>query len=206
MIIDGHAHLWDTEFGNADELLRQLDLAGIDRAVCVPGGMIDIRQFSRVLSGRVQPNQTIPNHLVFDAISQHSDRLYGFVCINPKDPRALSMLREGFDRGCRGVKLAPIVHPFLFNEPVLDEVTEECGRYGFPVYTHVVPQPGDVESVWGKVLGPDNPANQRGAVVSPGYLEQLGIRVDHDAGQYGDRCVQPPCSVLLRLRLWLGRA
>jgi predicted TIM-barrel fold metal-dependent hydrolase len=142
MIIDGHAHVSASEFGNADELLRQLDQAGIDRAVCVPGGMIDVRQFSRILSGRLQPDQKIPNHLVYAAIAQHPDRLYGFVCINPKDAGALEMMREGFDRGCRGVKLAPIVHRFLFTEPVLDQVAEECGRRGFPVYTHVVPQPG----------------------------------------------------------------
>jgi predicted TIM-barrel fold metal-dependent hydrolase len=142
MIIDGHAHVSATDFGNADELLRQLDQAGIDRAVCVPGGMIDVRQFSRILSGRLQPDQKIPNHLVFEAITKHPDRLYGFVCINPKDPQAMAILREGLDRGCRGLKLAPIVHRFLFNEPVLDEAAEECGRRGFPVYTHVLPQPG----------------------------------------------------------------
>ncbi len=142
MIIDGHAHVTAADFGSADELLRQLDQAGIDRAVCVPGGMIDVRQFSRYLSGRLQPDQTIPNHLVYEAIARHADRLYGFVCINPKDPLAAAIMREGFDRGCRGVKLAPTVHRFAFTEPVLAEVAEECGRRGFPVYTHVVPQPG----------------------------------------------------------------
>src|SRR5437763_3463685 len=80
MIIDGHAHITASEYGSADELLRQLDQAGIDKAVCVPGGMIDVRQFSRVLSGRVQPDPHIPNSLVYEAIAQHSDRLYGFVC------------------------------------------------------------------------------------------------------------------------------
>ncbi len=142
MIIDGHAHVSATDFGSADELLRQLDQAGIDKAVCVPGGMIDVRQFSRYLSGRLQPDPNIPNHLVFEAIARHADRLYGFVCINPKDAKAADMMRDGFDRGCRGVKLAPTVHRFAFSEPVLAEVAEECGRRGFPVYTHVVPQPG----------------------------------------------------------------
>jgi predicted TIM-barrel fold metal-dependent hydrolase len=149
MIIDGHAHLWAKDFGSADELLRQLDQAGIDRAVCVPGGMIDVRQFSRILSGRLQPDQKIPNHLVFEAIARHPDRLYGFVCINPKDPQAVAMMRDGFDRGCRGVKLAPLVHRFLFTEPVLDEVAEECGRRRFPLYTHVVPQPGGTTGDFG---------------------------------------------------------
>jgi len=142
MIIDGHTHVSASDYGNVDELLRQLDQAGIDKAVCVPGGMIDVRQFSRIFSGRLQPDQNIPNHLVYEAIAKHPDRLYGFVCINPKDAKAMSMLREGFERGCRGVKLAPLVHRFAFTEPVLEEVAAECGRRGFPVYTHVVPQPG----------------------------------------------------------------
>ncbi len=142
MIVDAHAHVLATDFGDADALLRQLDVAGIERAVCVPGGMIDVRQFSRILSGRLQPDPNIPNHLVYQAIDQHPDRLYGFVCINPKDDAALDMLRQGFERGCRGVKLAPLVHRFNFDEPVLAEAAVECGQRGFPVYTHVVPQPG----------------------------------------------------------------
>lgn len=142
MLIDGHAHVSASDFGCADELLRQLDQAGIDRAVCVPGGMIDVRQFSRLLSGRLQPDTNIPNHLVYEAIAAHADRLYGFVCINPNDKAALDTLRKGFDHGCRGVKLAPLVHRFAFNEPVLADAAEECGRRGFPVYSHVVPSPG----------------------------------------------------------------
>lgn len=143
MLIDGHAHVSASDFGCADELLRQLDQAGIDRAVCVPGGMIDVRQFSRILSGRLQPDRNIPNHLVYDAIAAHSDRLDGFVCVDPNaGAKALDMLREGFDRGCRGVKLAPIVHRFPFTVPALEEVAAECGRRGFPVYSHVVPSPG----------------------------------------------------------------
>jgi predicted TIM-barrel fold metal-dependent hydrolase len=143
MIIDGHAHVSATDFGSADVLLAQLDQAGIDRAVCVPGGMVDVRQFSRYLSGRLQPDRNIPNHLVFDAIARHPDRLSGFVCVDPTaGAKALDMLREGFGRGCRGVKLAPNVHRFAFTEPILGQIAAECGERGFPVYSHVLPSPG----------------------------------------------------------------
>lgn len=143
MIVDGHAHVSATDYGNVDVLLAQLDQAGIDRALCVPGGMIDVRQFSRIFSGRVQPDPKIPNHLVFDAIASHADRLYGFVCVNPHEgSAALDMARRGFERGCRGVKLAPLVHRFQFNAPVLSDLAALCAEHGFPVYSHVLPNPG----------------------------------------------------------------
>jgi predicted TIM-barrel fold metal-dependent hydrolase len=143
VIIDGHAHVSATDYGNVGVLLEQLDQAGIDRAVCVPGGMVDVRQMTRVLTGRVRPNPEIPNHLVYDALDRHGDRLLGFVCINPKaGAAALRMMEDGFRHGCRGVKLAPLVHQFAFTEPALAEVAAACGERGFPVYTHVLPQPG----------------------------------------------------------------
>jgi hypothetical protein len=143
VIIDGHVHISATEYGNVNVLLRQLDEVGIERAVCVPGGMIDVRQFSRIFSGKYQPDPNIPNHLVFAAIEEHADRFYGFVCVNPKEGAgAVEMLIEGLDRGCRGVKLAPMVHRFRFDDPMLDEIAAECGSRGFPVYTHVLPNPG----------------------------------------------------------------
>lgn len=143
MIFDGHAHVSDSDFGNVDVLLSQWDVAGIERGLCVPGGMVDVRQFSRIFSGQYRPDPNIPNHLIFDAIRRHPDRITGLVCVNPHDGQdAIAMLKEGLDRGCRGVKLAPIVHQFPFSDPVLDEITSCCGDRGFPVYSHVLPNPG----------------------------------------------------------------
>jgi predicted TIM-barrel fold metal-dependent hydrolase len=143
MIIDGHAHVSATDYGNLDVLLQQLDQAGIDRVLCVPGGMVDVRQMSRYITGRLRPDPNIPNHLVYDALDRHPDRAYGFVCINAKaGAAAVRMMEDGFRHGCRGVKLAPNVHQFAFSEPALAEVAAACGERGFPVYTHVLPQPG----------------------------------------------------------------
>lgn len=143
MIVDGHAHVSATDYGDLATLLAQLDLAGIDRALCVPGGMVDVRQMSRVITGRLRPDPNIPNHLVYDALDRHPDRTYGFVCVNPKaGGAAVRTMEDGFRHGCRGVKLAPIVHQCRFDEPALAEVAAGCGERGFPVYTHVLPQPG----------------------------------------------------------------
>ena len=143
MIIDGHAHISATDYGNVDALLGQLDHAGIDKALCVPGGMIDVRQFSRVLSGRMKPDPHVPNQLVYEAVAKHGDRLYGLVCVDPRQGSAsIETMHRGFDRGCRGVKLAPLVHRFSFAEATLDQIAIACGERGFPVYSHVLPQPG----------------------------------------------------------------
>jgi predicted TIM-barrel fold metal-dependent hydrolase len=143
MIVDGHAHVSATDHGNLDVLLRQLDQSGIDRVLCVPGGMVDVRQMSRVITGRLRPNPNIPNHLVYDALERYPDRVYGFVCVNPRaGGEALRVMEDGFRHGCRGVKLSPITHGFGFGEPVLAEVAAACGERGFPVYTHVLAQAG----------------------------------------------------------------
>ena len=150
VIVDGHVHISATDYGNVDVLLNQLDQAGIDRAVGVPGGMIDVRQFSRILNGRLRPNPNIPNHLVYEAIQQHGDRLDGLVCINPRQGAAtLATMQEGFAHGCRGVKLAPLVHGFSFEDPILGEVAAACGERGFPIYSHVVPTPGATTADYG---------------------------------------------------------
>ena len=143
MIVDGHAHVWASGFGSAAVLLAQLDQAGIDRALCVAGGTVDVRQFSRYLTGQLQPIQEVPNHVVYEALERHPDRLYGLVYLDPRQgPAALKTMEEGFGHGCRGVKLAPQVHRFTFTEAVLPEVAAACGERGFPVYSHVVPTPG----------------------------------------------------------------
>src|SRR5205085_2110786 len=104
---------------------------------------IDVRQFSRILSGRLHPRPAIPNHLVYEAMARRPERCYGFVCVNPREgAAALETLRQGFGHGCRGVKLAPLVHQFSFAEPVLADVAAACAERGFPVYTHVTPGPG----------------------------------------------------------------
>lgn len=143
IIVDAHVHISATDYGNVNVLLDQLDQANIARALCVPGGMIDVRQFSRVLTGRLHPDQNIPNHLVYDALARHGDRLDGLVCVNPcQAAGALETMRQGFEHGCRGVKLAPLVHQFQFSEPVLEEIAAACAESGFPIYSHVVPNPG----------------------------------------------------------------
>lgn len=143
MIIDAHAHLSDTDYGDIATLLEQMDYSGIDRAVLIPGGMIDVRNMTAFITGefRVQPT-AVPNELLAKAIADYPDRFYGFVCVNPHEgERALATLREYADRGFTGLKLAPMVHQFSLTSPVVKELVAEAGRLGLPVYTHTVFSP-----------------------------------------------------------------
>ena len=147
MIVDGHAHLTVEPHGRLDRLLAQLDDAGIARCLCVPGGMLDVRRFDLVLTGRLVPEQRIPNEIVLDALQRRPDRVSGLVCLNPHEgSTAVKMMEWGFAGGCRGVKLAPLVHRFRFDLPVLREVAAACGERGFVVYSHVVPNQGSTTS------------------------------------------------------------
>jgi hypothetical protein len=144
MIIDAHTHVFadGSPYGSVRQLIAQMEAAGIDRTVCVPGWM-DLPHLTEVIAGRRQAEQNVPNHLVYDAIARHPGRLYGFVCLNPKlGAAALQTLQEGFAHGCCGVKLAPLVHRFAFTEPVLQDVAAACAERGFPIYAHVLPIPG----------------------------------------------------------------
>ena len=142
MIVDAHAHVSDSDYGNVDILLKQLDQAGIDKAVCVPGGMVDVRKMTRYIMGMEKPNAAIPNHVVREAVEAHPDRLWGFVCLNPLEgDKAIDMLDEGVGWGAKGVKLAPIVHRFPLRSEALAAVCERAGKEGLPVYSHVMPEP-----------------------------------------------------------------
>ena len=79
MIVDAHAHISDSDYGNVDILLSQLDQAGIDKALCVPGGMLDVRKMTKYIVGAEQPKGDIPNNVVRDAVRAHPDRLWGFI-------------------------------------------------------------------------------------------------------------------------------
>ena len=46
MIIDAHAHLSSTDYGSAQTYLKQLEQAGIDRGVAVPGAMLDVSKMT----------------------------------------------------------------------------------------------------------------------------------------------------------------
>ncbi|HBF38403.1 MAG TPA: amidohydrolase [Firmicutes bacterium] len=143
MIMDAHAHISETSYGNTRLYLEQLKEAGIEQGVVVPGGMMDVRKMTDYITGQAKPDQPEPNNqYVADFCHAQTGKFKGFICINPHDPQALEKLEEGFRNGFAGLKLSPMSHEFSFSSKILAELAACCGNYGFPVYSHVVFSPG----------------------------------------------------------------
>ncbi|MDP4126059.1 MAG: amidohydrolase family protein [Bacillota bacterium] len=143
MIIDGHAHLSESTYGNLDLYLEQLKEAGIEGGVVVPGGMMDVRKMTEYITGRAKPESLIPNNAyVAKACSNHQIKLTGYLCVDPHEANAVDKLAKGFKEGFRGLKLSPMTHQFSFGSKAMAVLAALCGEHGFPVYSHVVFNPG----------------------------------------------------------------
>lgn len=143
MLIDAHAHISDTTYGNVRIYLDQLKETGIMKGVVVPGGMVDVRKMTDYITGKAKPDSLVPNNrYVEEACQAFQPTLLGFVCVDPHKPDAAETLEKSFKQGCRGLKLSPLTHQFSFASKSVATLASICGDYGYPVYAHVVFSPG----------------------------------------------------------------
>ena len=142
MIIDAHAHLSSTDYGSAQTYLKQLEQAGIDRGVAVPGAMLDVRKMTEYITGKSQPDNPVPNNLYIRETMQNHHNIYGFVCIDPHQNDSLQTLENSRKQGFSGLKLSPLSHQFTFSSKRVKELAQLCSEYEFPIYSHVVYSPG----------------------------------------------------------------
>lgn len=143
MIIDAHAHISETDYGNIDIYLAQLQESGIDQGVLVPGGMLDVRKMTDYVTGKARPENLEPNNqYIVKCCRNQPAKFEGFICLNPHDGNVLTQLEQGFKQGFRGLKLSPMTHEFSFSGKVIGDLVACCGEYGYPVYSHVVFSPG----------------------------------------------------------------
>ena len=143
MIIDAHAHLSETSYGNIDIYLSQLQEAGIERGVIVPGGMMDVRKMTDYIIGRAKSENPSPNNqYVAKVCKDIKSRIWGLICVNPHEPNVVSSLEKGFEQGFRGLKLSPMTHEFSFASKAVTALASCCGEHGFPLYSHVLYSPG----------------------------------------------------------------
>lgn len=137
MIIDGHAHISDSDYGNIDAYIKELDKAGIDKGIIVPGGTMDVREMSRYITGQKKPIQDFPNNVIFDAVEKYPDRFFFLVGINPNNKEeSLELFNKASKMNCLGIKLSPMTHRFSFDIDFLDELAYECGQKGMVIYSH----------------------------------------------------------------------
>lgn len=143
MIIDAHAHVTREDYGNKELLLSQMKEAGVDRAILVPGGMIDVRKMTSYLLQREQPKgDPIPNDVVDELVGEYPDKFYAFHCVNPNHgQKAVEEFRQAIARGKKGLKLAPLIHRFSLTSDTVKDLAKACAELGAPFYTHVVFHP-----------------------------------------------------------------
>lgn len=144
MIIDGHAHLGNKSYGSLEELKQEMKKANIDKAVLVPGGMVDVKRMTKYITNEEQPNgEYIPNDILEKVIQDEPDKFCAFFCVNPLDrQKALDELESGIKKGFVGLKLAPLIHGFSLASQTVMELADLCGQLNIPFYSHTLFSPG----------------------------------------------------------------
>ena len=129
-------------FPSVDQLLRDMDAAGVSRAVLLGWYW------------EMPATCIMQNRFYAECVRAHPDRLSAFATLHPGagQDAALSELRIARDSGLIGVgELSPHAQRISIEDPVLDAVLACAGRWGMPVNLHVTdPQsrdyPGRVET------------------------------------------------------------
>jgi len=108
-----------------DTLLHEMDAWSVEHAVIAPWDEF-IAVYNR------EGNQSIAA-----IVRAHPDRFSGLAVANPwYGPKAVEILREGFDLGLVGICLHPGRQGFHLTESIVDSLVEVCVEYERPIYSH----------------------------------------------------------------------
>jgi uncharacterized protein len=138
-IFDAHARLGPTPAAR-DRLLSTLDSCGIERAVVVAGGVIDLDTLARQLAEGGGITADAHNEIALEAQAFSGGRLVPFYFANPhRDPSLyLSQAHDYY-----GVEISPAVHGVSLTDPRVVELVAVAASVGHPVYTVCLYRPGD---------------------------------------------------------------
>lgn len=80
----------------------------------------------------------LPNQQVRDLVKKHPRRVIGAVWLNPYEgKKALEELnRAVHEWGFKGIKLHPLIHAYLPNDPLVYPIMEEAQKLEVPVFIH----------------------------------------------------------------------
>lgn len=127
MKIDGYVTLGrerETVY-RADDLVRDLDSAGVEYAVAAPGD----RQIA-VMNRR-------GNNFVMAEVKKFPDRILPACTVNPwYGGDGLQELVRAFEKGARMLVLHPTLQGFLINDTLADPLLEKAEELKLPVYVH----------------------------------------------------------------------
>lgn len=143
MIIDVHTHLSTTEqwgpifneaFGRANAA-HGVDLhvtpqrhfqamAGVDRAIVFGINSISLKM-------------NTPNDAIAEYANAHSDKIIGFMSIDPNDPGAVEELERCQRKlGLRGIKMSPVYQNYHPCEEKVRRIHRRAEQLGLPILTH----------------------------------------------------------------------
>ena len=144
MIIDIHSHFWNFPGDFTENFIRQAEGARagakVDLSVdyekyraTAPDDMI-----SAVFGGKAKlAGIWVDDTDVASYVAQDSGRLFGFLSVDPTQPRWEEELRFGHQElGMKGVKLLPMYAGFCVDEERLTPLWEYCNENGLPVLMH----------------------------------------------------------------------
>lgn len=127
MIIDAHAHVGQGRYKSLapEELLRQMDEHGIDRAVICP------------VEEQIILHNREGNDFILAQVRQRASRFIGFAVANPwYGEAAVEELKRALGEGLRGLKFHSTFQGFSVNDPIAYPLVEVAAEHGVPVYSH----------------------------------------------------------------------
>jgi predicted TIM-barrel fold metal-dependent hydrolase len=136
-IFDLHARLAPRP-GAARRLLATMDAVGIDRAVVVAGGLLDLDQLSGQALDGGGVDVSADNDAVAAAAEAAPARLIPFYFGNPYDAGAYRAAAKRF----RGLELSPAVHGLGFDDPRVLNLVRTAAALSQPVYAVALGTPG----------------------------------------------------------------
>ncbi len=127
MVVDGHCHVGvGHEYRQLpDDLLREMDTYGVDRAVICP------------VDRCIAVDNREGNEFVLSTARSHPGRFYAFATANPwYGERAVAELRRAIGEGARGIKLHPSLQGFLLCDELVFPLVDLAEELDVPMFFH----------------------------------------------------------------------
>jgi len=128
IIVDSHVHIGadkDNHKINSKQLIRKMDVAGINKSVCFP---LNNPEYSKTFSK--------PNDLILKAYKKYPERIIPFFRLNPKHEEWKEELKKRVEQGFRGIKLHPRSQKFRINSKISREIIVKAEKHDLIVIFH----------------------------------------------------------------------
>ena len=124
MIVDAHCYVGKSIYGHEqslDELLKNMDSYGIDKAIIIPFTPEDL-DFKR------------QNDYIAEVVNRNPERFIGFGRIDPRLKGAVQEIKRIVENlKLRGIVLHPMEQAFKVNDELIYPVFKECSNLNIPV-------------------------------------------------------------------------